>query len=397
MKRNLVFAAAAALSCIVSVASFSQSVGSVTLSYQRNFARSSLSTKLDLLNDAAKVPDGDFGPLYELALEFCLQNADLLKEDPILLKIAAVAARGVGEAGLNRAVQNLWRVFMAFRDSATRVAVLSSLSALGKGDGQVVENINQYLGNQNNVYRSGMAPDLETLSACIEALATLGDGSSFPVLFSTMIAGYPDNIAKQATEALRSIRGDYKKYLIDVMKKNPSEEKLAAFRAGTENASFNAAARGELAEAALEITLSLYPNNPNELAAVEALRYAAVKEISAQKWTRATPLAIKHFYRVQTDYGKELATKARFIEAIECLGAMSNSEAAQVLSLQLGILNSEQERTKTSDPDILFAVISALGDLGDKVAFDYLLYIGYLPYPDDVKAAAREALNRLKW
>ena len=326
-----------------------------------------------------------------------MQNADLLKDDPALLELAAVAARGVGNAGLIRAVQPLWRVFMAYRDSTTRVAVLSSLSALGKGDGQVVENINQYLANQNNVYRSGMAPDLDTLSACIEALAILGDGSSFPVLFSSMIAGYPDKIAKQATDALRSIRGDYKKYLIDVMKKNSSEEKLAAFRAGKDNETFNAAARGELAEAALEITLSLYPANPGELAAVETLRYEAVKELTAQKWTRATSLAIKHFYRVQTDYGKELASKVHFIEAIECLGAMSSSEAAQVLSLQLGILNSEQERTKTSDPDILFAVIAALGNLGDKVAFDYLLYIGYLPYPDDVKAAAREALNRLKW
>jgi hypothetical protein len=76
---------------------------------------------------------------------------------------------------------------------------------------------------------------------------------------------------------------------------------------------------------------------------------------------------------------------------------MGTSEAAQALALQLGLINSQMEKDKTFDQDILMAVISALGNIGDKVAFDYLLYIGYLPYPDDIQKAAREAMNRLKW
>jgi hypothetical protein len=38
-----------------------------------------------------------------------------------------------------------------------------------------------------------------------------------------------------------------------------------------------------------------------------------------------------------------------------------------------------------------------LGDLGDKTAFDYLLYVGYLSYPETVKKASRDALARLAW
>ena len=374
-----------------------QDAEAVILSYQRNFVRSGMDVKLDILRQAQEEDIPGLGPLYELALEFSLQNAELLRDDPALVELATRASRGLGKTGYTRAVSTLWRVFMAFRDSRPRIAVLASLSVLGQGDGQIVENLNQYLANQNNVYRAGMAPDEETLSACIAALAALGDGSSFPVLFSTMIAGYPQRITNQAAEALRSIRGDYKKYLIDVMRKNPPAEKLLAFKAGAANESFNEAARGELAEAALEITLGLYPTDPADLEAVQELRYSAVLELTAQKWTRATSLAIKHFYRVQTDYSAGLAPKSRFIEAVACLGAMSSGESAQALSLQLGFLNAEMEKTHNFDADILFAVINALGEIGDKVAFDYLLYIGYLPYPDDVKAAAREALNRLKW
>ncbi|GAB1484478.1 hypothetical protein MASR2M78_32960 [Treponema sp.] len=377
---------------------FAQDTDDLVLSYQRNFARASLSVKLDLLREAANDPAVvAIGPLYEQALDFALQNADLLREDPLLFSLASRAAEGLGSISNTRSVQSLWRLFMAFRDPGLRVSVLGSLAKLGKGDGQVVENLNQFLTNQNNLFKAGLSPDLETLKACISALAVLGDGTSFPVLFSTMTADYPEAIQNQASRALQSIKGDYKKYLIDVIRKNNSAEKLIAFKAGVANTSFNAAERGELAEAALEISLGLYPSDEKDAERVQALRYSAVNELAQQHWTRATPLVIKHFYRTQTDYAKSLASKTRFLEAISCLGAMASSEAAQALSLQLGVINSEMERDRSFDSEILLAVIAALGEIGDKVAFDYLLYIGYLPYPDQIRSAAREALNRLKW
>ena len=39
---------------------------------------------------------------------------------------------------------------------------------------------------------------------------------------------------------------------------------------------------------------------------------------------------------------------------------------------------------------------SYIGIIGDAIAFDHLLYSGYLDYPASVKRAAREALNNLK-
>ena len=85
------------------------------------------------------------------------------------------------------------------------------------------------------------------------------------------------------------------------------------------------------------------------------------------------------------------------MEAIVCLGVMSSSEAAHVLALQLGFFNSQTERTGEYDEAIVLALINALGELADKAAFDNLLYIGYLNYPDKIQSAAREALARLKW
>jgi HEAT repeat protein len=371
----------------------------IRASYERNFVRANLATKAGILRDAATDERAAefIGPLYEFALNFALQNAEMLRDDPDMIALTVLASRGAGVSGHHPSVDTLWKVFSAYRDSLTRVEVLGALALLGKGNGELVENLNQFLANQNNLYRSGMTPDYPTLSACISTLSVLGDGSSFPVLFSAMIAGYPDSITQEASRALSSIEGDYKQYLIEVIRKNPPAEKLTAFREGNYNKKFTDSERGEVAQTALEVSLDLFPGSPEGETAVSNLRYASVQVLTELKWTRATSLAIKHYYRVQKDYANGLASKVQYSEAITCLGAMGSSEAAQVLALQLGFINSQMERINEFDEVLTLAIVKALGEIGDKIAFDYLLYIAYLTYPESIQIAAREALNRLKW
>jgi hypothetical protein len=372
---------------------------SILLSYQRNFVRANLATKAGILRDAATDERAsDFiGPLYEYALNFCLQQSDFLRDDPDMITLAVLASAGVKNAGYKPSVDTLWKLFQSYRDSLIRVEILRSLGVLGKDNAQVIENLNQFLANQNNVFRSGMSPDYPTLSACIDALSSLGDGSSFPVLFSTMIAAYPESIRIGAQAALGSLSGDYRSFLIMVIQRNPPAEKLTAFNAARENSRFGPADMGEIAETSLRVSLDLFPSNPDGEAAIHTLRFSSARLLGSLRWTKAVDALIKHFYRVQTDYNNGRAAKAQFIEAVSCLGAMDSDQAAQTLALQLGLFNSQMERTGEYDADILISVIDALGELGDKIAFDYLLYIGYLGYPEEVQSSARDALNRLKW
>ena len=371
----------------------------ILTSYKRNFVRSNLASKSGILSDAATDEKASefMGAFYEFALNFVLQYADILSDDPDMINLTVIASRGAGQAGHKPATELVWRVFQTYKDSVTRVEVLKSLAILGKGNSMVVENLNQYLANQNNLYRSGMVPDYPTLSACIASLGALGNGSSFPVLFSAMIAGYPDYITQEVTKALSSLQGDYKMFLVSVIQNNPPREKLAAFNAGLRAEKFSSNDVGELAETALAVTMEPAASNAEGEAVLSELRYASVKQLTRLKWTRAVNLAIKNFYRVQEDYANGKAVKENLIDAIKCLGVMASPEAAQSLSLQLGLLNSQMERTGDFDEAVLIAVIDALGETGDKISFDYLLYISYLPYPETVQNAAREALNKLKW
>jgi len=385
---------------------------SILSSYERNFIRASLAAKTGILADAATDDRaGEFiGDLYEFALQFALVNGDYLKNDPDMIALVAAAAKGAGTGGNTASVKSLWNLFRMFPDSYSRVEILGALGNLGTGNGELAGNLNRLLADQTDSWRAGLNPDYPVLGACIAALGALGDSSSFPFLFSAITAGYPQTVTQEILRALESIQGDYKDYLLGVIRNNPFPEKAVAFRIGAYNEKLTPAERGELAQTALQVALDSSGNTGgnnigntggnttgNSGPMEAALRYDAVTVLTRLQWTPASPLAIRNFYQVQNDYSGGAIPRERLLEAIACLGVMGSSDAAQALALQLGYINSRFESTGDYDEVIVLAYINALGELGDKSAFDYLLYISYLNYPDKIQAAAREALNRLKW
>jgi HEAT repeat protein len=371
----------------------------ILVSYERNFLRAGLAEKDRILRDAAtdeKAPEF-IGALHEFALNFILQNLDILQHDTDFTALTITVIRGLRSSGRREAGDNLWQAFSRFQDTLIRVEALNTLAVLGAGNPKIAENLNQYLASQNNRFRVGISPEYPVLSACITALGAIGAESSFPALFSVMISGYPEALIREAAAALDAIPGNFRQYLIDVIRRNPPVEKFAAFTVASNNRKFTDAEQGETAVIALETGLDFFAGNRDDEAAAANMRCAAVRVLKDLRWTRAVSLVIKHFYRVQQDYSNGIASREQVVEAIACLGAMGSSEAAQVLALHLGFLNSRMERNGEFDNAVTLGVIQALGEIGDKIAFDYLFYISYLPYPEGIQTAAKEALNRLRW
>ncbi len=402
MKRiAAVFALALALMPGLGTGLHAQDADSIILAYRRNFARASLVTKLELLKEAASRTDATMGPLYDMALRFAVDNAALLGPDPQLKDLAVLAASETGKAAYGKSIDNLWALFQGSKDQDIRSAAINALGSAGAGETRVAENLNAFLASQNSLFRSGAQPEYPALAACIESLGKLGDGSSFPVLFSAYVAGYSPALASKAALALGLIKGDYRGYLLRVITKNPPLEKSAAYAAGLDNPNFSDSDRGELAEgamaAALAATAQSTAFSPVEIQALRELRLATARQLHALRWQKASPLAISHFRLVQADYVKGAASKTEFLEAIACLGSMGSTESAQALALYLQLINAQTEQGSPFDEDILLASIGALGELGDKAAFDYLLQIGYLQYTEAVKRAAKDALLKLRW
>jgi hypothetical protein len=288
---------------------------------------------------------------------------------------------------------SLWRIFLDNPDSKTGVDIILKLGAIGKGNRSVIDNLNNYLKGKNLLFRSGESVDYTVISACISAVMELGDSSSYSALFSVLYAGYPEIVASEAQGALEVIPGDLQQFLVNTIINNPPEEKFAAFRAGLNSDRLNVSQRGQLAELALEQGMNTVEENIN----MTVMRYSAVLQLTQLSWTRANDLAIRHYYRVQHDYLQDVVSKERFIEAIACLGAVGNSDAALVLGLYLGLINAGTRNTGSFDADITTAVVQALGKIGYNAVFDHLLYVSNLPYPEEIQTAAREAVARLKW
>jgi len=288
---------------------------------------------------------------------------------------------------------SLWRLFLDNSDSKTGADILIKLGSVGKGNKTIIDNINNYLMGKNLLFHSGENVDYTIISVCISALMELGDNSSYPALFSVLYAGYPEVIINEAQGALELIPGNLQQFLVNIIAHNPPEEKFAAFTMGMNSDRLTVSQRGQLAELALEQGLASTDDNID----LTAMRYSAVLLLTRLRWTRANALAIRHYYRVQSDYLLSPAQKERFIEAITCLGAVGNSDAALVLGLQLGLINARTESTGTYDPEITMAIVQALGRIGYNAAFDNLLNVSNLSYPEEIQAAAREAVARLKW
>jgi hypothetical protein len=56
-----------------------------------------------------------------------------------------------------------------------------------------------------------------------------------------------------------------------------------------------------------------------------------------------------------------------------------------------------QGDSKMPAKSVVLALIFALGELGDKTAFDTLLYVTYISYPLEVIDAAKASLAKLQW
>jgi len=293
----------------------------------------------------------------------------------------------------NADIDELWQLFSDSPDSETKVNILITLGNNGKRNLDIIEKINNYLTELNDLFNSGTGVDYLLVSASITALMKLDDSSSYPVIFTVLHNGYPEVIASEARGALDEINGNLFRFLYGVIEENPPVEKFTALKIGINSRRLSVAERGRLASLALDQALVFDEENVD----ITAMRYAAVLELTSLRWKNANDLAIRSYYRAREDYVQNIAPKSRFIEAIMCLGAVGNSEAAFVLGLQLGLINERTERRGGYDADITFAIVQALGNIGSKTVFDQLIYINNLSYPDYIKIAAREAVARLKW
>ena len=363
--------------------------------FQRNFLRASLKTKIQVLQDAADETEADMGPLYLQALDFAIENTAFFRDDPVARELAILAVRLVGISGYREALEPLWDLFLLDSSTSVRIEVLNAVAGLTPPDPVIVQRVNRWMMNQIDSFQDEQIVDQAVLSEAAVTLGTLGDERSFPILFSMTTAGFSDSIAEKATEALYEIEGDFADLIERVIRDNPINEKLEALRIANANATLDSSSKAVIAAKALAEALAISPRDADEREYQRQIRYEAVRILGEYAWSDATDDVVSHFDLVLSEYYQSGGRLSHVLEAIDSLGAMGNHEAAVRLSLYLDILNSDKENGKNVDEEIVLAVMRNLGSLGDRYAFDFLLYARYLDYSEQIKKTASEAINKL--
>lgn len=366
------------------------SIYSQSNDFLQKFVAGNLSDKIEVLKNNSGNDE-----LFNTSMVFIANYYKLLENDANFKPLILETISGLNNSPDVRTVSELKQIYTFFNDSEIRISIIKKLPTFNSNISELVNLINQYVLSelQNNNLTNN-----EIFNEAVICLASCANNSSFQILFSCLSKGISDKIDIQIEQALKKMAEDNRSTVIAVIANNPPDEKLLALEISQNNSKKTDFFPAEIAENALAIAI----NNSGEVQDIPSeiitLQLKAMRIISEAAWTRASSLMVRYFELAKKQYAANLIPKEAFIEIIQCLSKLGTTETGNALSSYLATLNLETEKNGTYDKDILLAVINSLGVLGDKSAFDYLLYvISFSNYSEEIIAASRDALARLKW
>lgn len=129
-----------------------------------------------------------------------------------------------------------------------------------------------------------------------------------------------------------------------------------------------------------------------------ALMLRSFGVVAEAGWTRASPLVPRCFAQCVRLYRAGLVEAESFARLVFLSSHFPSVTTVEAIRSCLADCNALVEGGSEQPPEaVMLSLITALGELGDKSAFDDLLYVTYLGYSDSVVAKARESLSRLRW
>ena len=355
--------------------------------YKKKFIKGNITDKTAAVREAS----GQEGIwLSQKAIDFVLENNDIIGTDRDMdgLAVAAVLSLpndyvyGLSETEKTKVLEKFINLFEKFsRSNTVQIAVQSKVLSLK-------ENINTapFTDVLNKFLQSStvLSSDSSLLKSVINSLGFIGNNISFSILYNNLndkrySAYYPE------------IEETIKKLIPVSM--NEVLQIIHSHDAANTQRIFNLVKDAEISTTNLcEISENILNDSP-----IISLKFDALAILNSHKWTRASNSVLTFFASAQNDFQNELITEDQFVSLIESLVNISPLDAVTPLIKYLGELNQQLEYNNSVAQNVVLAVINSLGAIGDKQAFDSLLSVTYLNYPEPVLSAARQALAGLRW
>lgn len=246
---------------------------------------------------------------------------------------------------------------------------------------------------------SGLANKEASLLAT-EIMGRINKSTSFKNLFNLYLANTDEDLNTVIEAALLKTLPVSETVALSLMENTSVSvrEKLSFFYLVQSSPEISDIFKSDLAEKLLSIATINVGDSEEERAELIELQFATLHRLSSSLWVKAMDTVVDFFPIARSEYEQGLISAEQFVDVLYCLQNFATNGSVAVLNGYLKDLNSAASTDMSSvDENVVMAVITGLGALGSKEAFDNLLYVTYLPYSEKVRTTARDAMAMLQW
>ena len=337
------------------------------------------------------------------AIDFSLENKDLLGNDRELEGLAVAAILSISPDYIKNAndsqksiiVSQFINLFNKFSTSNTvAIATLTKYSSLYEylQDRQFVETLNFFLKSQEI-----KKTDESVMKSVFNTLQLIGNSETFLILYDILDDKNYAHLKNEIENTLVSLSFISQNEIIGLLETADIKDLSQIFKIIKKNSKISKNYVCDVSEKVISKSILLLGSSSFVSQEDILVQLEALNNLSDNKWTRASLVAVSYFQFAKKIYNQNLMTETQFESVINCLSNVSPVDAVIPLTAYLEELNRQKENETDVSSAIVLSVIKTLGAIGDKSAFDSLLAVTYLDYDESILSAARKALSGLRW
>lgn len=360
---------------------------------KKKFIKGNIFDKIASLKEAN---ENEKFSLAKTALHFSLDAHESLQNDAELSSLVNEAVSSISANDINHLnysekkelAEILFESFKTFSNDEVRISILKKVSELKDGIPfeEFVNALHHFLENEKS--------QTQVVKTAIETLGKIGNANSFRLLYNAKQTGAWISFSTEIDDALLNL-SDKSFPVIQELIESDEKSLKTLFDLFEKTEKISNYFKCEIAENVLSNAIyKLDGKFSKESVAVEM---KSLDIIVQNKWTRASKVVLDFFPRAEKEFEKALMSAEEFSRVIRAVASVSPLDGSAVLLKKLSDLNKQKESGIVVSEELVLSLIDSLGFIGDKSAFDTLLYVTYINYSDAVIARAREALSRLKW
>lgn len=363
--------------------------------YQMLFTKGNIAQKIQAVDFAGK--DNNYVFLSD-CLDFCIQSNSLIGPDADIDNLTINVLKNFNNTAslmelndVKLVCKKIQSCFNNFSSDHVKIACLNRFVVFNNPEN--VKFVNDYVSDKalNN------QPMTSVILSAVNLMGKIGNNESFSILFAADIANVWPKYSSYIQSAYSTLAVNASADLINLFTKAPVEQKLMVLNLIKNSSEIPDFVKGQLAQKSLSMSIINIDEEQDISPAQNKLMSESVNLLAQTNWSMSSEVVADYFPLAQNLYQKEQISAEDFISIIQSCTQVASQNMVLPLIKYLNFLNRSTQENKPVNTQVVLSVINSLGGLGDKQAFDELLFVTYLDYTQEVLEAAKSALDNLKW